>query len=137
MSDWFLAGEEEADAVASVASGEHSFDDWPHLSVPLHRGELAALYAALTDTRPADRGGPAGLLAVEVDAGMIVTRVPAAAIEALAEMTPRTAPPVMAAWSEAIAHDEPDALGEILSDLAAFARDAAESGRPVLELAPY
>ncbi|MCE0767583.1 hypothetical protein LWC35_32490 [Pseudonocardia kujensis] len=156
MSDWFLAGEHEADAVASVASGEHSFDDWPHLSIPLRRSELAALYAALsdtgpadpptdtapadtapTDTAPAERRAPAGLLAVEVDAGMIVTRVPAAAIEALAEMTPRTAPPVMAAWSEAIAHDEPDALGEILSDLAAFARDAAESGRPVLELAPY
>ncbi|MCE3554558.1 hypothetical protein LWC33_24265 [Pseudonocardia sp. RS11V-5] len=137
MSDWFLAGEHEADAVASVASGEHSFDDWPHLSVPLRRSELAALYAALTDSGPVDPRAPAGLLAVEVDAGMIVTRVPAAAIEALAEMTPRTAPPVMAAWSEAIAHDEPDALGEILSDLAAFARDAAESGRPVLELAPY
>ncbi|GAA2894505.1 hypothetical protein GCM10010472_61390 [Pseudonocardia halophobica] len=137
MSDWFLAGEDEADAVASVASGEHSFDDWPHLSIPLRRSELAALYAALTEVGPADPRSPAGLLAVEVDAGMIVTRVPAAAIEALAEMTPRTAPPVMAAWSEAIAHDEPDALGEILSDLAAFARDAAESGRPVLELAPY
>lgn len=137
MSDWFLAGEHEADAVASVASGEHSFDDWPHLSIPLRRTELAALYAALTEAGPADPRSPAGLLAVEVDAGMIVTRVPAAAIEALAEMTPRTAPPVMAAWSEAIAHDEPDALGEILSDLAAFARDAAESGRPVLELAPY
>ncbi|WP_433507455.1 hypothetical protein ACQP04_13910 [Pseudonocardia halophobica] len=137
MSDWFLAGEHEADAVASVASGEHSFDDWPHLSIPLRRGELAALYAALTEAGPGDPRSPAGLLAVEIDAGMIVTRVPAAAIEALAEMTPRTAPPVMAAWSEAIAHGEPDALGEILSDLAAFARDAAESGRPVLELAPY
>ncbi|MEU7818681.1 hypothetical protein [Pseudonocardia sp. NPDC049154] len=137
MSDWFLAGEHEADAVASVASGEHPFDDWPHLSIPLRRSELASLYAALTEAGPADPRSPAGLLAVEVDAGMIVTRVPAAAIEALAEMTPRTAPPVMAAWSEAIAHDEPDALGEILSDLAAFARDAAESGRPVLELAPY
>jgi hypothetical protein len=52
-------------------------------------------------------------------------------------MTPRTAPPVMAAWSAGIGHDEPDALGEVLSDLAAFARDAAESGRPVLELSPY
>ncbi|GAA4681302.1 hypothetical protein GCM10023215_13760 [Pseudonocardia yuanmonensis] len=137
MCDWFLAGEEEADAVASVASGEHSFDDWPHLSVPLRRTELAALYAALTDAEPADPRSPAGLLAVEVDAGMVVTRVPEAALAALAEMTPRTAPPVMAAWSEAIAHDEPEALGEILSDLAAFARDAAGSGRPVLELAPY
>ena len=137
MTDWFLAGEEDADAVASVASGEHSFDDWPHLSVPPRRAELAALYRALTETAPADPRTPAGLLAVEVDAGMIVTRVPEAAVAALAEMTPRTAPPVMAAWSEAIAHDEPGALGEILSDLAAFARDAAESGRPVLELATY
>ncbi|MFC5949901.1 hypothetical protein ACFQH9_16635 [Pseudonocardia lutea] len=137
MSDWFLAGEHEADAVASVASGEHSFDDWPHLSIPLRRAELAALYAALTDARPPDPRSPAGLLAVEVDVGMIVTRVPEAAVAALAELTPRTAPPVMAAWSQAIAHDEPDALGEILSDLAAFARDAAGSGRPVLELAPY
>jgi hypothetical protein len=141
VSDWFLAGVEEADAVASVAAGEHSFDDWPHLSIPLRRAELAALYAALTDAdtsaQPSSPRTPAGLLAVEVDAGMIVTRVPEAAVAALAEMTPRTAPPVMAAWSEAIAHDEPDALGEILSDLAAFARDAAGSGRPVLELAPY
>ncbi|WP_181781900.1 hypothetical protein [Pseudonocardia pini] len=137
MSDWFLAGEEEADAVASVASGEHSFDDWPHLSVPLRRSELAALYAALTNSPHDDPRTPAGLLAVEADAGMIVTRVPAAAVEALAEMTPRTAGPLMVTWSEAIGHGEPAALGETLSELAAFARDATAAGRPVLQLAPY
>jgi hypothetical protein len=142
MTDWFLATEDEADAVASIAAGEHSFDDWPHLSVPLRRAELAVLYEALTDgsgaaAAQAAGSAPAGLLAVEVDEGMIVIRVPAPVVEALAEMTPRTAPPVMAAWSAGIGHDEPDALGEVLSDLAAFARDAAESGRPVLELSPY
>ncbi|MCF7548412.1 hypothetical protein [Pseudonocardia sp. WMMC193] len=132
MSDWFLAAE---DAAEGIAAGE--FDDLPHLSIPLRRTELAALYAALTDTEPDDPRAPAGLLAVEADAGVIVTRVPAEALEVLAEMTPRTAPPIMARWSAAIGHGEPDALGEQLSELAAFARDAAVSGRPVLQLAPY
>jgi hypothetical protein len=137
VTDWFLAGENEADAVASIASGERSFDEWPHLSVPLHRAELAVLHAALTEPAPTDGPLPPGLLAVEVDEGMIVTRVPAPVVEALAEMTPRTAPRVIDAWSAGIDHREPDALGEILTELAAFARAAAETGRPVLELSPY
>jgi hypothetical protein len=132
MSDWFLAAEDAADG---IAAGE--FDDLPHLSVPLRRTELAALYAALTDGEPDDPKAPTGLLAVEADTGMIVTRVPAEALEILAEMTPRTAAPIMARWSEAIAHGEPDALGETLSELAAFARDSVAAGRPVLQLAPY
>jgi hypothetical protein len=132
VSDWFLAAEDEADG---IAAGE--FDDLPHLSIPLRRSELAALCTALTESAPEDPKAPAGLLAVEADTGMIVTRVPAEAVEKLAEMTPRTARPVMAVWAEAIGHDEPDALGETLSELAAFARDSAQSGRPVLQLAPY
>ncbi|GAA1837747.1 hypothetical protein GCM10009836_15610 [Pseudonocardia ailaonensis] len=132
MSDWFLAAESDADG---IAAGE--FDDLPHLSVPLRRTELAALYAALTEGAAEDPKAPTGLLAVEADTGMIVTRVPAEAVEKLAEMTPRTVRPVMAVWAEAIGHDEPDALGETLSELAAFARDSAQAGRPVLQLAPY
>jgi len=137
MSDWFLAPESDAD---DLVGGERSLDEWPHLSIPLRRSELAALCTALTAPTegPADDPrSPAGLLAVEADAGLIVTRVPAEAVEALAELTPRTAAPVMARWSEAIRHDEPDALGEILSELAAFARDSTTAGRPILQLAAY
>ncbi|GAA4545866.1 hypothetical protein [Pseudonocardia xishanensis] len=134
MSDWFLAPESDAD---DLVGGERSLDEWPHLSVPLRRSELAALYTALTDGPADDPRAPAGLLAVEAEAGLIVTRVPAEAVEVLAELTPRTAAPVMARWSEAIAHDEPDALGEILSELAAFARDSTTAGRPILQLAAY
>jgi hypothetical protein len=139
-TDWFIAGRDEAEAIASTATTEeHSFEDWPHYSVKnIGLGELGALWAIL-------RGGPfnpgrlaAGDLLFEGgEEGPYVFEVVPAFIEALAGVSKQQAERHAVAWAqtEGLARWPVPALAEIIAGLADFARRARAEGKLVLELA--
>jgi hypothetical protein len=137
VTTWFLARVDEAAAIASIITTEaHSYDDWPHLELPLITLELMALSAALRGTvTEAESTLETPLVWQEAD-GLLVARVKDSFIRALARVTVEREPAVADAWAAKIdrLHHEPPQLREFLSDISHFAREAVERRSPVLEL---
>jgi hypothetical protein len=86
-TDWFVADEADAQAIASiVTTEEHSFEDWPNLSVKnIGEFELMALWAILLG-QPFDpaRSVSGRLLHQESEEGPFVLSVEPAFLDALA-----------------------------------------------------
>jgi hypothetical protein len=141
-TDWFLADEAEAEAVAGIATGEdYSFDDWPHLSMKsVGEMELMSLWALL--------GRPEGIETIsrdplyhesDEDGGVIVDRVAPGFITALAALHKPDVERRARDWHacEAMAQWELKLVAEVLWEMAEFARRAGREGKPVLQLSTW
>jgi hypothetical protein len=138
--DWFLAQEEEAAALTSIlTTAEHSSDEWPHLEMPLIEMDLMELSALV---RGNDDLAAEPILEDPLfwhDAGVCVTRVKDAFIQALAQVKPEDQPSFFHAWAYQLDRQqhEPEQLRELLATLVRFAREAVARGSPVLELSTF
>ncbi len=143
-TDWFLADEVEAEAIAAIGDedGESSFEDWPHLSMKsVGEMELISLRAILCG-KPGgteDYHGDALYQQYDEEGGVAVTAV---LPEFLAELVSLTAKPmkdVALLWQqcEAMAEWESATVVEVLREMVAFARRAEKEGKAVLELSTW
>jgi hypothetical protein len=140
-TDWFLADESEAEA---LAKSESKFRDWPCLSMKgILDLELSALWGVLRGT-PDSLSGVAGeeLFAdVEEDGqgGLVVYRVVPEFISALAALDKPGIERAAREWHkcEQMAECEPATVGTILREMVEFAQRARREGKPVLELAVW
>ncbi len=135
-TDWFLADEADAEAVASIATTEeHSFDDWPHLSL---RGigdmELSSLWGIVRG-EPDSLDSATGDLLFQEAEEVFVARVVPAFIEALAAIKPAGIKRLAAEWnkSEELADWDAAEVATVLRELVKFARRAQREGKPVLQ----
>jgi hypothetical protein len=93
-TDWFLADESEAAAVASIAcTDEHSFEDWPHLALASVGQIQLMLLRGILCGRPGTIEEVQGETLFQGDdeedeGGVAVTRVLPAFVEELAALTP-------------------------------------------------
>lgn len=142
-TDWFLADESEAEAVASIGSDEDDssdFGDWPHLAMKsVGETELMLLRAILA--------GRSGIEDFHGDAlhhdgdedgegGTVVCRVLPEFVAELSALTDARAEQFAVAWcrTENMTDWEPGDAAGLLREMAAFARRAIRDGRPVLQL---
>ena len=141
MTDWLLAGEDEAEAIASiVTTEEHDFEDWTHLSFPLIQMELMALRAVLEeDDALATDAVVDEPLVLDEEAGHGVARVRDSFIQALARVKPGSVRGLVGRWTGRIdlEHHEVEVLQKLLGALADFARTAVARESPVLELMTF
>src|SRR5205085_8665333 len=84
-TDWFLAGEGEAEAIAStVSTEERSFEDWPNLSIEnVGESDLSALWGILRGA-PTSLDSASGDLLFQDSGGVFISRVVPGFVEALA-----------------------------------------------------
>lgn len=142
-TDWFLADEAEAEAVAGIASDdEHSFDDWPHLAMrSVGEMELMALRSVLRGQLASteDIHEDALYHRSDEDGGVVVTRVTPGFVADLAALAGKQAEDVARQWQqcEAMADWEPGTLGEVLREMVEFAHCALREGKPVLQLSTW
>jgi hypothetical protein len=137
-TDWFIAEEHEAAAIAAIATSESSsFENWPSLSLKgIGAIDLFAL-ARLLHAQPPNRASLGDtLLFQESEAGPFVSRIPPAIIAALAALDESQHERVAGAWaqSESLASWNLDDVALALRELVHFARRAEQSGKPVLQL---
>jgi hypothetical protein len=141
-TDWFLADESEAEAVASIATDEgHSFDDWPHLAMKsVGEMELMQLWGALRGdpSRLEDVSGGAVFVADEQE-GPVVSRVVPEFIASLAALEKPDVDRVAGAWQacEEMAEWDAATVAAVLAEMAEFARRAGREGKPVLQLSVW
>jgi hypothetical protein len=137
-TDWFLADEADAEALASLAADEtHSFDDWPHLPMRgVGQMELMRLAAILRGSPDDLAGIDQALVVVDPEQGPVVSRVEGEFVAALAALDKQRADRAAADWHgcEEMASWEPDAVAARLLEMAAFARSALREGKPILQL---
>jgi hypothetical protein len=144
-TDWLIAEEAEAEAVASIATGdEHSFDDWPHLSMKsVGELELMVLWALLRGDpnrgdpkRMEDTSGRSLFLGNPPEEGPIVNRVKPEFLSALAGRGAKDIKRVAKDWqaSEAMSAWKLSDVSDQLQEMVQFARKAAKQGKPVLQL---
>lgn len=138
MTDWFLAQEKEAEAIASiVTTEEHAPEDWTHLEFPLMQMDLMALCATLLgDEEQAAESVLEEPLVWDEEGGLCVARVKDTFIQALARVKPGGVEALVEAWQAQLegGEHEPEELSEYLTQLADFARDAVKKRSPVIEL---
>ncbi len=141
ITTWFIAREDEAEAIESiVTTEEHAPEDWPNLELPLIKMELMALSAALRGTE--DITGERTLekpLIFRQEDGLIIARVVEPFIQMLARVKDADVPGLTQAWAERIDQENhaPEELGEFLSEMVKFARQAVARRSPVLSLATF
>jgi hypothetical protein len=140
ITTWFLAREEEAEAIASIiTTEEHSPEEWPYLEFPLIELELMALAAVVQEDEALATEPISEEPLVWDDEGLGVMRVKDPFIQALARVAPGSIPGLVEAWAERMDQDdhEPARLRELLSTLSGFARDSVARQRPVLQLVTF
>lgn len=142
-TDWFLADESEAEAVAGIGSDDgHDFEDWPHLAMrSVGEMELMALLGVLRG-QPAemdDVHGDALYHQSDEDGGVVVVRVTPSFVADLAALTADRATQAARQWhqSESMADWGPATVAEVLGEMVAFARRAVQEGKPVLQLSTW
>ncbi len=136
-TDWFLAGEKEAEEIASIATTEeHTFEDWPHLALKnIGEVNLSELWGILRG-EPDSLDSATGELLFQHSDEVFVCRVEPGFIEALASVKPATVKRLASAWgkSEELSDWRPAEVESVLRELVTFARRAKREGKPVLEL---
>ena len=140
LTTWFIAKEEEAEAIASiVTTEEHAVEDWTFIEFPLIEMELMALSAALRGSETITGESTLEEPLVFDEESLIVARVVDAFVRALAGVDLAKLPPVVAAWSAKMDRDQyqPEQLQGLLSALVAFAQRAVERQSPVLSLVTF
>jgi hypothetical protein len=137
VTDWLIASEGEASAVASIlTTEEHSFDDWPTLSLQgigdLELGDLAKLLV-----QSANRGQHLGpLLYQESEEGPFVAAVHPEFVAALADLVDDGVNAVGKAWgrSQHLSDWPSSDLAQTVRQMTEFARRSREEGKPILQL---
>ena len=140
LTTWFIAKEEEADAIASiVTTEEHAVEDWTFIEFPLIEMELMALSAALRGSETITGESTLEEPLVFDEESLIVARVVDAFIRALAVVDTPKLPAVVGAWSAKMDRDQyqPEQLQGLLSALVAFAQRAVEQQSSVLSLVTF
>jgi len=136
-TDWFLAGQDDAQAVATIATtGEHSFEDWPHLSLKgVGEIDLALLWGILRG-EPDSIDSPTDDLLVQVDDEVFVTRIEPGFVAALAAVNEATIKRLAAEWrrTEGLEDWSAAEVERVLTDLVRFSQRASREGKPVLQL---
>jgi hypothetical protein len=136
-TDWLLAEEDEAEAVASIlTTEERSFEDWPHLTLEgIGILELQHLASALHSdgTAPAALGD---LLFQGSEEGPFVALLAEDFALRLATTPDSAIPAIAAAWhrSEHLAPLPLSKLEQVLREIVAFARRSRDTGTPILQL---
>ena len=136
-TDWFLAEEGDAKAVASiVTTEEHSFEDWPHLSLKgIGAMDLSTLWGVLRGRPDSLDSATGNLLTQEADE-VFVCRVEPGFIEALAAVKAAGIKRLAAEWntSEELADWGAAEVESVVRALVKFAGRAKREGKPVLQL---
>ena len=140
ITTWFIAKEEEADAIASiVTTEEHAPEEWTFIEFPLIEMELMALSAALRGTESITGESTMEEPLVFDEEGLIVARVVDSFVQALARMAPGSESGLVEVWAEKMDrdHHEPEQLRTLAAELAGFARQAVARQSPVLSLVTF
>jgi hypothetical protein len=148
-TDWFIADETEAGAIASIAGSEedeHDFEDWSHLAMKgIIESQLMALWGVLQG-KPGEwldvcdgvlhQEGEADENGIGEDGLTLVTRVAPAFVTTLAKLPDTPSAKVVKAWTadESMADWEAKDAIQALVELIEFARRAEGAGKPVLQL---
>ncbi|MBY0227945.1 MAG: hypothetical protein K2W96_01560 [Gemmataceae bacterium] len=142
-SDWFLAEESEAEAIADVVrTEERGFDDWPHLAMKLGdlelmllRGVMAGSPGELPDIHGDDLAGGMD----EDGGGVSVFRILPAFVDELAALKEAGILEAASRWIGCEGMEdwtEEEAAAQV-TEIAEFARRAGAAGTPVLSLATW
>jgi hypothetical protein len=138
FTDWFLANEDEAEAVASVVTTEaHSFEEWPNIAMKnIGDMELRALWGVLRGDSSLSDSVMGKLLFQASDEGPFVCRVVPEFIAALATIPGPDLSTIAAAWARAemMSRWAPVTLAELLGELVQFARRAQREAKPLLQM---
>jgi hypothetical protein len=141
VTTWFIAKEDEAEAIESiVTTEEHDPEDWTYLELPLIEMELMALSAALRATEDiTDERTLEDPLIFREEDGLIIARVVESFIQMLAQVKDADVPGLTNTWAERIDQENhaPEELREFLSEMVKFARQAVARRSPVLSLATF
>jgi hypothetical protein len=136
-TDWFLADESDAEAVASITTTEESsFEDWPHLSLKgIAEMDLSALWGILRGEPDSLDSATGDLLFQEGDE-VFVCRVEPGFVAALAAVKPAAIKRWAAEWNktEGLADWGAAEVVGALRELVKFAARAKREGKPVLQL---
>ena len=136
-TDWFLADEGDAEAIAStVTTEEHSSDDWPNLSMKgIGEIDLSSLWGILRGEPDSPDSATGDLLFQEGDE-VFVCRVDPGFVEALAAVKPAAVKRIAAEWhkTEELADWEAADVESVLRELVKFAGRAKRERKPVLQL---
>jgi hypothetical protein len=137
FTDWFLADENEAEAIASiVTTEEHSFEDWPTLSMKnVGEMDLSALWGILRG-EPDSLDSATGKLLFQDSDEVFVCQVEPGFIEALAGVKPTAMKRLVSEWNkcEGLSDWAAAEVEGVLRELTKFARRARREGKPVLQL---
>ncbi|MET0406666.1 MAG: hypothetical protein ABW123_29880 [Cystobacter sp.] len=140
ITTWFIAKEDEAEALASiVTTEEHAPEEWTFIELPLIEMELMALSSALHGTEHITGESTLEEPLVFDEEELIVARVVDAFVRALAEVPEDRHPRLAGEWAAKIDrdHHEPEELQSLLKDLTGFARQAVARGSPILSLVTF
>lgn len=137
-TDWFIADEADAFAIASLATDEeHSADEWPHLEMrSVGQMELMRLWAILRGTPDDLAGVDEAIFVADEQQGPVVSRVDDEFVDALAALDKANADRLAADWHGCaeMAEWEPRTIVTRLLEMAEFARCSRREGKPLLQL---
>ena len=137
-TDWVLAAESDAEAVASAVTTEvRSLEDWPHLSLRnIGQIDLHALWAILREEPREPRSTAGELLHQESDDGPFVCRVEPEFVEALARVGLQELASIAVQWrqTEGLSGRPGEEIEAALRELCGFAAKAQETQTPILDL---
>jgi hypothetical protein len=138
-TDWFMAADTDAEAIASiVTTEEHSHDDWPNLALRnIGVFELQLLYELLKPGRDGGKDVSEAVLFNGGEEGPFVSRVQPLFVDALAAVKDGDIPALAQRWRNPHAHFSwpAEELAAVIRSLVKFAERARKAGKPVLELA--
>jgi hypothetical protein len=137
---WFLAGAEDAAAIRSVAtSGARKVEEWPHLILPVVDAPDVNKLERLA--RPKRPKGSSKIGGEFLDRSKMtdtpftaVSRVAPEFVEVLAALDEPAAGELARAWAGALEGVSEETVIPLVSRMVEFARQAAQAGKPVLEL---
>lgn len=136
-TDWFIADDSEAEAIAStVTTEDRSRDDWPNLSIKnIGEIDLATLWGILRGEPDSPKLVMGGLLFQDGE-DVFVCRIEPGFVEALAVLEQSDLNPIVESWnkSETLSEWKPDELRHVVQNLICFACRAKEAKKPVLLL---
>jgi hypothetical protein len=132
-TDWFIAGEDEAE---KLASSDSPFDEWRSLSLRnIGEVDLMALSAIIHGKEPSQAESVSeGLLYQGSDEGPFVVRVAPAFVDSLANIQDSDWSGLALLWAatEELAGAPPSDLSQTIAQLSAFARQSRLDGKPIL-----
>jgi hypothetical protein len=139
-TDWFIASEDQAHAIASIiTTEEHSLEDWPHIALKnIGVVELMRLWSILLKKKFDPTLSVTSRLLLQVsEEGPFVMVVAPEFIQLLAGIHEADVPRYASIWgnAEEFTRWSTEELIDVLRQLSAFAQQAVKEKKPVLEMA--